>query len=93
MSGREDLSKYDYNQNSNLVLKADRRHISKKEKETTGEAESLWGKISMKEMGTRSFRETPEELPVKSVTAIATSVTNRSESGATKKSNVGGISQ
>lgn len=51
----KDFSGYQYNAMSSLVTTADRpRH---RDHEPTGEAESLAGRIGIKEMGTRAFRE------------------------------------
>lgn len=54
---------YSYAAMSNLVTKADRRQISKRDAETTGEPETLSGRINVKEMGSRA-RALPSEKPV-----------------------------
>ncbi|ORY80305.1 Sec63 Brl domain-domain-containing protein [Protomyces lactucae-debilis] len=45
---------YSYSAMSNLVTKADRRQISKRDGETTGEPETLAGRIDIREMGARA---------------------------------------
>jgi len=52
-------SQYNYANMSNLVLQADRRYTSgpRRGDETTGEAESLAGRVSIKDMGTRVARD------------------------------------
>lgn len=52
---------YNYSQNSNLVLKADRSLIPRREHDASGEPESLWGRIDIKRMGDRAQRERPTE--------------------------------
>lgn len=52
---------YAYKDMSNLVLKADRRLMSRSSNEPTGEAESLWGKLDLQQMGDRAAREAPDE--------------------------------
>ena len=47
---------YSYAGNANLVLKADRSLMEKRNTEVTGEVESLYGKINPKEFGTRTGR-------------------------------------
>ncbi|KAJ1925898.1 Pre-mRNA splicing [Tieghemiomyces parasiticus] len=49
---------YRYAANSNLVLQADRSGLARRGKEPTGEAETLWGKVDIRDMGTRAQRET-----------------------------------
>ena len=52
-------SQYNYANMSNLVLQADRRFGSgpRRGDEASGEAESLAGRVSIKDMGTRSTRD------------------------------------
>lgn len=45
ISSWQPMADYSYSANANLVLQADRSSQSKRDKEPTGEAESLWGKI------------------------------------------------
>jgi pre-mRNA-splicing helicase BRR2 len=45
---------YSYAANSNLVLSADRSLIGRRADEPTGEAESLWGKVNLKQLGDRA---------------------------------------
>ncbi|KAJ1655811.1 Pre-mRNA-splicing helicase BRR2 [Dispira simplex] len=49
-------SQYQYTANSNLVQQADRS--SRRNNEPSGDPESLWGKVSLKDMGDRAQRET-----------------------------------
>ncbi|KAJ3274830.1 DEIH-box ATPase [Terramyces sp. JEL0728] len=49
---------YSYKGNANQVLQADRRFITKRDNEHTGEAESLYGKVDFKKMGDRAHVET-----------------------------------
>ena len=52
-------AQYNYANMSNLVLQADRRYTSgpRRGDEATGEAESLAGRVSIKDMGTRVARD------------------------------------
>ncbi|KAI5798917.1 putative pre-mRNA splicing helicase [Geopyxis carbonaria] len=57
-----DPSQYKYANMSNLVLQADKRFISRRTDEATGDPETLAGKVNIKEMGSRVLRETaPKE--------------------------------
>ncbi|TGZ82009.1 putative pre-mRNA splicing helicase [Ascodesmis nigricans] len=57
-----DQSQYKYANMSNLVLQPDRRFISRRTDEATGDPESLAGKVDIKEMGSRVMRDTaPKE--------------------------------
>ena len=58
--GAQRLKQYEYRANSNLVLTAENR--SARTNEATGEPETLWGRISQKDMGSRVARERPQEL-------------------------------
>jgi pre-mRNA-splicing helicase BRR2 len=49
----QNISQYKYSAMSNLVLQADRRFISRINDEPTGDPESLAGRISIREMGSR----------------------------------------
>ncbi|KFA74848.1 hypothetical protein S40288_03505 [Stachybotrys chartarum IBT 40288] len=53
-----DVSQYKYSAMSNLVLQADRRFITRRNDEATGDPESLAGKLSIKDMGSRVAHET-----------------------------------
>lgn len=60
MSGenyQRDVSQYKYSAMSNLVLQADRRFVSRRSDEATGDPESLAGRLSISEMG-RAARDT-----------------------------------
>ncbi|KAL2018870.1 hypothetical protein VTK56DRAFT_295 [Thermocarpiscus australiensis] len=53
-----DVSQYKYSAMSNLVLQADRRFVTRRTDEPTGDPESLAGRLSIKDMGTRVARTT-----------------------------------
>ncbi|KAK4131874.1 Sec63-domain-containing protein [Trichocladium antarcticum] len=55
---QRDVSQYKYSAMSNLVLQADRRFVTRRTDEATGDPESLAGRLSIKEMGSRVGRET-----------------------------------
>ncbi|SMR51251.1 unnamed protein product [Zymoseptoria tritici ST99CH_1E4] len=59
------LGQYKYAAMSNLVLQADRRFVSRRGDETTGDPESLAGRINLGEMGSRTARE---KAPVSAAT-------------------------
>lgn len=48
---------YGYNINANLVLHADRSQLPRRDKEPTGEPESLWGRVDKSQMGDRVRRD------------------------------------
>ncbi|KAH7137213.1 Sec63 Brl domain-containing protein [Dactylonectria estremocensis] len=52
-----DVSQYKYSAMSNLVLQADRRFVTRRTDESTGDPESLAGRLSIKDMGARVGRE------------------------------------
>jgi pre-mRNA-splicing helicase BRR2 len=54
---QRDVSQYKYSAMSNLVLQADRRFVTRRTDEATGDPESLAGRLSIKEMGARVGRE------------------------------------
>src|SRR4051812_21609093 len=56
---------YQYTANSNLVLQANRHEYTRRDQEPTGEPESLWGRLNIKEMGSRALKEKPKELQAK----------------------------
>ena len=60
MADPRDVSQYKYSAMSNLVLQADRRFVTRRNDEVTGDPESLASHISIKDMGSRTGRE---ELP------------------------------
>ncbi|KAF7523141.1 hypothetical protein G7054_g11863 [Neopestalotiopsis clavispora] len=53
-----DVSQYKYSAMSNLVLQADRRFITRRTDEATGDPESLAGRLSIQDMGGRVARDT-----------------------------------
>lgn len=65
MSGKRDLSGYNYAAISSLVLTADRSALPRRDKEPDGAPTSLAGRIDPKEMGSRVQRELPKDLEKK----------------------------
>lgn len=57
MSDPRDVSQYKYSAMSNLVLQADRRFVSRRNDEATGDPESLAGRLSIRDMGARVARD------------------------------------
>ncbi|KAL9072568.1 MAG: hypothetical protein Q9157_005042 [Trypethelium eluteriae] len=51
------LAQFKYAAMSNLVLQADRRFVTRRTDENTGDPESLAGRINIKDMGSRTARE------------------------------------
>ncbi|KAI9682874.1 MAG: DEIH-box ATPase [Trizodia sp. TS-e1964] len=60
MADPNNVSQYKYSAMSNLVLQADRRFVTRRNDDATGDPESLAGRLSIKDMGSRNARE---ELP------------------------------
>ncbi|KAL2756416.1 hypothetical protein ACRALDRAFT_1042526 [Sodiomyces alcalophilus JCM 7366] len=54
---QRDISQYKYSAMSNLVLQADRRFVSRRNDEPTGDPESLAGRLSIRDMGNRVARD------------------------------------
>lgn len=54
---QRDVSQYKYSAMSNLVLQADRRFVTRRGDEVTGDPESLAGRLSIRDMGSRTARE------------------------------------
>ncbi|KAK3182245.1 Pre-mRNA-splicing helicase BRR2 [Lecanicillium sp. MT-2017a] len=54
---QRDVSQYKYSAMSNLVLQADRRFVSRRTDEATGDPESLAGRLSIRDMGGRVARD------------------------------------
>ncbi|KAI9758811.1 MAG: hypothetical protein M4579_002825 [Chaenotheca gracillima] len=57
MANPQDVSQYKYSAMSNLVLQADRRFVTRRTDEVTGDPESLAGRINIRSMGDRTGRE------------------------------------
>src|SRR5437762_14191773 len=57
MADPRDVSQYKYSAMSNLVLQADRRFVTRRNDEVTGDPESLAGRINIRDMGSRTGRE------------------------------------
>lgn len=70
MSGKRDLSGYNYAAISSLVLTADRSALPRRDKEPDGAPTSLAGRIDPKEMGSRVQREVPKDLEKKKKKAV-----------------------
>lgn len=54
---QRDVSQYKYSAMSNLVTQADRRFVTRRNDEVTGDPESLAGRLSIRDMGSRTGRE------------------------------------
>lgn len=66
-----DVSQYKYSAMSNLVLQADRRFVTRRTDEATGDPESLAGRLSIKDMGARVARdEAPKQKKQSGMPAI-----------------------
>lgn len=61
--GDNPLGQYKYAAMSNLVLQADKRFVTRRGDENTGDPESLAGRINLNEMGSRTARETAPARP------------------------------
>ncbi len=57
MADPNNVSQYKYSAMSNLVLQADRRFTTRRNDESTGDPESLAGRMTIREMGSRKARE------------------------------------
>ncbi|KAF2118345.1 pre-mRNA splicing helicase-like protein [Lophiotrema nucula] len=55
--GDNNLAQFKYSAMSNLVLQADRRFVTRRGDEQTGDPESIAGRISVRDMGSRTARE------------------------------------
>ena len=70
MADHFDVSKYKYAAMSNLVLQADRRFVTRRNDEVTGDPESLAGRLSIRDMGSRTGREAVPKKPAKGPSGI-----------------------
>lgn len=61
--GDNNLGQYKYAAMSNLVLQADRRFVTRRGDENTGDPESLAGRINLGDMGSRNAREAAPVQP------------------------------
>ena len=61
MADPNNVSQYKYSAMSNLVLQADRRFISRRNDEVTGDPESLAGRLNIRDMGSRIAKEAPTQ--------------------------------
>ena len=57
MADPNNVSQYKYSAMSNLVLQADKRFVTRRNDEVTGDPESLAGRINIRDMGSRNARE------------------------------------
>src|SRR5271156_267645 len=65
MADPNNVSQYKYSAMSNLVLQADRRFVTRRTDEATGDPESLAGRINIRDMGSRIGREDAPKLKKK----------------------------
>ena len=56
MADPNNVAQYKYSAMSNLVLQADRRFVTRRNDEVTGDPESLAGRINIRDMGSRNAR-------------------------------------
>lgn len=56
MADPNNVAQYKYSAMSNLVLQADRRFVTRRADEVTGDPESLAGRLSIKDMGVHAMR-------------------------------------
>lgn len=87
---KPDLSGYQYSALSSQVTQVDRRLIERRDNEPTGEAESLRGRIDVKDMGSRVQREQVKDLDKKRLKAQAEEKARKaakSSTGPTVRSN------
>ena len=61
--GDNNLGQYKYAAMSNLVLQADRRFVTRRGDENTGDPESLAGRVNVQDMGSRTAREAAPLAP------------------------------
>ncbi|KTW26222.1 ATP-dependent RNA helicase BRR2 [Pneumocystis jirovecii RU7] len=65
------MDQYKYSEISNKVSKADQRFVTRRDHEATGEPESLAGRISVKDMGSRASKNTqPEDIKKKDTVVV-----------------------
>ncbi|MCJ1397036.1 DEIH-box ATPase [Xylographa trunciseda] len=67
MADPNNVSQYKYSAMSNLVLQADRRFVTRRNDEVTGDPESLAGRINIRDMGSRGAREDLKQKPKKNI--------------------------
>ena len=65
MADPNNVSQYKYSAMSNLVLQADRRFVTRRNDEVTGDPESLAGRINIRDMGSRSTKLGTPQKPAK----------------------------
>ena len=65
MADPNNVSQYKYSAMSNLVLQADRRFVTRRNDEVTGDPESLAGRINIRDMGSRSTKLDTAQKPAK----------------------------
>ncbi|KIH87831.1 pre-mRNA-splicing helicase BRR2 [Sporothrix brasiliensis 5110] len=65
-----DVSQYKYAAMSNLVLQADRRFVSRRKDEPTGDPESMAGRLQIQDMGSRIAREAAPKTKSKKNSAM-----------------------
>ena len=67
MADPNNVSQYKYSAMSNLVLQADRRFVTRRNDEVTGDPESLAGRINIRDMGSRGAREDLKQKQKKNI--------------------------
>jgi pre-mRNA-splicing helicase BRR2 len=67
---QRDVSQYKYSAMSNLVLQADRRFVTRRNDEVTGDPESLAGRLSIRDMGSRSGRDNVPKKKASGLTGV-----------------------
>lgn len=67
MADPNNVSQYKYSAMSNLVLQADRRFVTRRNDEVTGDPESLAGRINIRDMGSRNVRDDLKQKQKKNV--------------------------
>ncbi|KAJ9194493.1 hypothetical protein DTO164E3_4179 [Paecilomyces variotii] len=72
MTDPNHVAQYKYSAMSNLVLQADRRFVTRRTDEVTGDPESLAGRINIRDMGARVARDTVPKS--KKTTAVPSTV-------------------
>ena len=81
MSGKADLSGYNYSAISSLVLTADRSALPRRDKEPDGAPTSLAGRIDPREMGSRVMRQAPKDVDKKKKKAAERQDTSEKQTG------------
>ncbi|KAK9466803.1 Sec63 Brl domain-containing protein [Lipomyces arxii] len=81
-------SQYSYDAMANKVLQVDRRFVSKASDDSTGNPESLAGKVSLADMGTRTSRDTAPKTAKDRSKAVADDESTRRAKRSKQQSNM-----